>query len=95
MAGRLVSVTNLDSVRIEVLGEGRALTVPANFVLAVDRVLRYCAEHDDQLSLDACEDEETGEALWTASFGNSQDFCGETPWGAVVALADAIDAGEV
>jgi hypothetical protein len=95
MAGRMVSVTNLDSVRVEVLGESRALTVPANFVLAVDRVLRYCLEHDDQLSLDTCEDEGTGETLWEASLGNSRGFCGETPWGAVVALADAIDAGEV
>jgi hypothetical protein len=95
MAGKLVSVTNLDSVRIEVLGESRALTAPAKFVLAVDRVLRYCLEHDDSLSLDTVEDDETGEVLWAASFGNSQGFCGETPWGAVVALADAVEAGEV
>ncbi len=40
MSGKIISCTNLDSVRIEVLGEGRAITIPAKLLLAADRVLR-------------------------------------------------------
>jgi len=82
MAGTVVQATHLDSVRIEVLGEGRAVTIPCEFILAVDRVLRFAA---DTCGLELMSLEGGWDADCEALTGS-----GETPWGAIIALADQI-----
>ena len=55
MSGQLVQVTNLDSIRIEVLGESRALTIPVECVLAADAMMRGALVEDDDVSIYECE----------------------------------------
>lgn len=104
MAGKVVTQTSLDTVRIEVLGEGRAVNIPAALVLAVDRVLRHVLTGDGflDLSLDMVEDDRTGWQGWEARTESTRADAdpddvlvahGDTPWAAVKALADAIEQG--
>ena len=96
---KIVNVTNLDGVRIEVLGEGRAVTIPAGVILALDRVLRYCLLEESGLELDMVEDDRTGWQGWeaTCEHPTAEDVDtmlhahGDTPWGALAALADALE----
>jgi hypothetical protein len=76
--------TNLDSVRIELLGEGRALTIPCKWILAVDKVLRFAA---DTCGLELASFEDG----WAGDCGGLIGS-GETPWGAVIALAEQIES---
>lgn len=87
--GRLIRATNLDSVRIEVLGEGRALTIPCEFILAIDRALRFTLADEESLSVWDWEDDD-GNIGWRADVGNVFGE-GDTPWGAIVALAATIE----
>ena len=91
MSGNLVNVTSLDSVRIEVVGEGRAVTIPAALILAADRVLRHCLLNEFSLEIDMVDPEPDGKG-WEASTDGTQDACahGETPWAALLALADNV-----
>lgn len=91
MTGKLIHGTNLNSVRIEVLGEGRGLTIPLSLVLAADRVLRTTFVRQDELRVTTFRDDETDEIRWIATVGNVRGV-GDTPWGAVVALADALES---
>lgn len=101
MAGRLVNVTQFDSIRFDILGAGRAVTIPASVLLAADTVLRYCIADDSGLDLDMVEDDATGWTGWEArcehpNLETDADTVlvahGDTPWGAIVALANAIEA---
>lgn len=87
--GRLIQASNLDSVRIEVLGESRALTIPCEFILAIDRALRFTLAAEESLSVWDWEDDD-GNIGWRADVGNVFGE-GDTPWGAIVSLAEAID----
>lgn len=89
MSGRLIQATNLDSLRIEVLGEGRALTIPCEFILAIDRALRFTLADEESLSVWDWEDDD-GNIGWRADVGNVFGEC-DTPWGAIVALAATIE----
>lgn len=86
--GNLITVTNLDSIRIEVLGESRALTIPVECVLAADAMLRGALVEDDDVSIYECE-LENGQTKWRAELGNWFGH-GNTPWQAVIALAKRI-----
>lgn len=88
MSGHLVQVTSLDSIRIEVIGESRALTIPVECVLAVDAMLRGALVEDDDVSIYECE-LENGQMKWRAELGNWFGY-GNTPWQAVIALAKRI-----
>jgi hypothetical protein len=90
MAGKVVKVDNLDSVQIEVLW-GRAVTIPASVLLDVDAVLRHCRVEEEALDVDMVGDDETGWHGWEAAAGNDCAH-GDTPWGAIVALARALEA---
>jgi hypothetical protein len=89
MAGSIVSCTNLDSVRIEVLGEGRAVTVPASLVLAADRVLRETLLRDIELVFERAEGG-TGARMWRAALGGIRGWS-VTPWGAIEDLARKLE----
>lgn len=84
-SGQLVQVSSLDSIRIEVVGEGRALTIPVVCVLAADRLFRGALVEDDDVSVYECEHED-GTECWRAELGNSFGL-GQTPWQAVIALS--------
>lgn len=100
MTGRIVSATQQDTIRIEVLGEGRAINIPAKCILAMDRVLRYCLTGDSSLDLDMVEIDETGWQGWEGTVEHPDPDTdvdtvlhvhGDTPWQTIVALADAIE----
>ena len=99
MSGKIVNCTHLDSVRIEVLGEGRAIMIPASLILAADKVLRHCLTEESSLDLDPVEDDETRWTGWEAQAESllAEDadtiLCvhGETPWQTIMALAQAIE----
>jgi hypothetical protein len=82
-------ITDAASVRIEILGGARALTIPLDLVLCVDAVLKEAHREEEPLDLDVVEDDETGWRGWQARLGNALG-CGDTPWSAIVALARAI-----
>lgn len=102
MVGRIVTQTNLDTVRIERIGVGSALSIPAELVLAIDCVMRYCVRSEGFLELDMVQDDKTGWEGWEArtesQSSNNADFVlvahGDTPWAAIKALANAIEAGK-
>ena len=94
MPGRVVNCSNLDSVRIEILGEGRAVTIPASLVLAADRVFRSCLVREEELDVAMVEDDATGRQGWQARLDMGQGPVGEmagTPWAAVLALAEELE----
>lgn len=93
MIGTVVHCTNLDSVRIEILGGSRALTIPASLLLAADCVMRYALLKDDSLVVEPVEDGEGGKSFWEANVGNLIGQ-GDSPWGAVQELADKIEASK-
>ncbi len=90
MAGHVVTVTNLDSVRIEVLGEGRAVSIPASLILAVDHVLRHCAIREVNLNVSTVQNDDADEANWIAITDSGVDATGDmaaSPWSAIANLA--------
>ena len=92
MPGKIVNCTNLDSVRIEILGEGRAITIPASLILAADRVFRACLVREEELDVCMVEDDET--SGWQARLDMGQGPFGKpaaTPWGAMVSLAEKME----
>jgi hypothetical protein len=93
MAAQMVDCTNLDYVRIDVLGEARAVTVPAKLILAIHYVLQRCLAGESSLEIDLVSDDSTGESGWQATLDMGQEAIGvvaSTPWGALVNLADEI-----
>jgi hypothetical protein len=104
--GVVITVSELDSVRIE-RPDGTSLQIPAAFITAIDRVLRHCAADESSLDLDMVEDDDTGWQGWeaycdnpaateTLSMNGNELLVGhgDTPWGAVVALAMALNRVE-
>lgn len=103
MPGRIVNATNLDSVRIEILGEGRAVTIPASLILAADSVLKYVLASDGHLNIDMVEDDDTGEQGWEARTEHpdldtdpmdvlATRIC-STPWETILKLAEVLERG--
>lgn len=91
MPGTIVQATNLDSIRVEVvLGEGRAITIPASLLLAADRVLRMALVREEDFSLEPIDEQEDGRTVWYALLGNV-DAEGSTPWEAVRELAKKLE----
>lgn len=88
MTGKVVTVSSLDSVRIEVLGEGRALTIPAKLILAIDGLLKLAMTEDDAFSIDQVEDDESGWVGWELLVGDVLGW-GDTPWGAIEAATES------
>ena len=94
MPGTVVNATNLDSVRIEVLGESRAVTIRATVLLAVHRLLKRAFIQETTLTIT------TTTGRWKAILGNRDptgktdlgELCGigETPWEALIALEEAL-----
>lgn len=84
MPGNIVQATNLDSVRIEVLGGNCAVTIPATLILAANRVMRQCLVDEARLTVlliggrwQACN------GIFAAS--------GSTAWEALKNLADELE----
>jgi hypothetical protein len=91
MAGTVVGCTNLDSVRIEVLGDGRAITIPASLLLAADRVFRNLGmDTNAMLSVYVDQSPDDGPRQWHA-FLHGKVGRSITPWGAIKELADKIE----
>lgn len=94
MPGKIVTCANLDSVRVEVLGESRAVTIPASLILAMNRVLRAALVREESLEVDLVEEDETKEEGWQAVLDMGVESAGEmapTPWGAIVKLAEELE----
>lgn len=94
MPGRIVNCTHLDSVRIEILGEGRAVTIPAALILAADRVFRSCLAREEELDVVMVEDDETKRQGWQAHLDMGAGPVGEmadTPWSSILALAEELE----
>lgn len=90
--GTVVQATNLDSVRIEVLGESRAVTIPVTLLLAADRVLRVLHGANvggNRLVVAPAFADDPPREIWEAQIGGVVG-AGETPWGAVASLADEL-----
>lgn len=103
MSGKIVNATSADILRVEFLGEGRAVQIPAECIVAVDTVLRFCLlEEDYSLSmLGSFESVGPGWSEWQAyavrrkkpgEAGERIAGRGDTPWAAIVALAKEIEA---
>lgn len=92
MSGKIVQATNLDGVRVEVLGEGRAITIPASLILAADRLFRNLGmDTTASLHVDVQQSPNDGPNQWCASL-HGKVGRSITPWGAVAELADKIEA---
>lgn len=89
MTGNLVHCTNLDSVRIEVLGDRRALTIPANLPLAADTVMRELGMDTGAMLLVQVEGSEEGPNQWCAHL-HGKVGRSITPWGAIQELAEKL-----
>lgn len=76
----------VDSVRVEVIGTGRAVQLPSQLVLSVDDVLRSMVDTEEELLLFPSEDDGVIGSCWTASLGHFLAL-GKTPWQAIVELA--------
>lgn len=87
--GTVVNCTNLDSVRIEVLGSSRALMLPASCVLSADAVLRQVLLDQEGLSIELTEDDD-GNSMWEANCGHMFGY-GQTPWQAIIELAEGME----
>ncbi len=98
MAGTVINCTSIDSVRIEVLGEGRSITLPASLILAFDRVLRYELLANAELRLHTYSIGEIREWEAYIAAGRSTLPSGHahaaTPWAAIEALAKRLDENE-
>jgi hypothetical protein len=91
MAGQVVTVSSLDSVRIEVPGVGRVVTLPVSVLLDVHAVLKHCLRECEGLDLEHVSEGAGAWEGWEAMAGNAVAH-GETPWGAIMALARALGA---
>lgn len=86
MSGKIVQSTNLDSIRIEVLGEGRAVTIPATLLLAADRVMRHCLMSDaNRLTIYPADEQQWHGCLGTLAVN------GASPWDCIRLLADKLE----
>lgn len=91
MSGKVVQATNLDSVRIEVLGGSRALTILASLPLAADTVLRELGMDTNAMLLIQVEGgENAGPNQWCARL-HGKVGRSITPWGAVQELANKLE----
>jgi len=79
--GTLHNATNLDSVRIEVVGETRALTIPCSLILSIDDALKECREIRTALIVYPIQ-----EGNWLAECGGKFVGCGATPMQAIAAM---------
>lgn len=88
MTGNLIHGTSVDSVRIDVLGAGRALTIPLDCLVCVDAILRSLLPMGRLIVVPEWNVGMT-ELSWKAA---TEDACGrgETPWQAIVALAEQL-----
>jgi hypothetical protein len=77
MTGTVVQANNLDSVRIEVLGEARSTQIPCSLLFAIDRLLSLAGVHGEDVSF------EESDGTWTLTAGQLGFGEGATPWGAV------------
>jgi len=89
MTGKLIHGSNLDSVRIDVLGEARALTIPLELVLAADRVMRSLAIVEQRLMIVPDFDFSNNTTSWRAMAGVAVGK-GDTPWQALIDLAEKV-----
>lgn len=90
MTGSIVTCTNLDSIRVEVLGESRAVMVPASLILAADCVMRETMLRDIELTFERAEGG-TGARMWRAVLGGIKGWS-VTPWGALQDLARRLES---
>ena len=94
MPGKIVNCSSLDSVRIEIFGEGRTYTISASLILAVSRVFRACIVREEDLDVTMVEDDETGRQGWQARLDMGVGPVGkmaDTPWGAMAAIAEELE----
>jgi len=89
MTGKLIHGSNLDSVRIDVLGEARALTIPLELALAADRVMRSIAIVEQRLMIVPDFDFSNNKTSWRAMAGVAVGK-GENPWQALNDLAGKV-----
>lgn len=86
----VVNCTSLDSIRIEVLGGSRAVTIPAKLLLAADCVLRdLCMDTAATLTV-TVEGQDYGPNQWVADL-HGRKGRSITPWGAVEELASKLE----
>lgn len=90
----VITIAHTDSVRIE-SPDGSVVQIPAAAILAADRVLRHClGETDGKLTVGPRIDDTVG---WVACVHARQRFShgfAPTPWGAIIALAEAIEGAK-
>lgn len=91
MTTHMVTVASSGTVRVEILGEGRAINMPASYIIALHDVLGFCALEECDLAIDRVEDDETEELGWQANVECNEygDVCAN-PWAALQSLADRI-----
>jgi hypothetical protein len=93
MAEKMVSCTNRDCIRIDILGADRAVTVPAKFILAVLLMLQRCEEKGVSLDIDLVSEGSTVPNGWQATLDMGQEAIGPpglSPWRALQNLAEEI-----
>lgn len=81
MDGVVVQARNIDSVRIDVLGAGRAKTIPCDLIDALDHALRYA--NFQQMDLEVSF---VGGSGWVARCDGIEGR-GQSPWAAIVEFA--------
>lgn len=81
MTGVVVQARNIDSVRIEVLGAGRAKTIPCDLIDGLDHALRHAGLQEMDLEVRF-----VGASQWVARCDGIEGR-GLSPWAAVVELA--------
>jgi hypothetical protein len=81
MGGVIVQARNIDSVRIDVLGAGRAKTIPCDLIDGLDHALRHANFRQMDLEIRF-----VGGSDWVARCDGIEGR-GQSPWAAIVELA--------
>jgi len=89
MTGNLIHGTSVDSVRIDVLGAGRALTIPLDCLLCADTIMRSLILETQRLMIAPEIDIENNATTWKAMTGTFSGR-GATPWQAIIDLSEKI-----
>lgn len=88
MSGQVVTVSHLDSVRIDC--GSRAVSIPASLILDIDAVLKHCQMSGDWLHVLQGPDKPIAQC-WSAHASHLKGEPAATPWGALSNLARELE----